>query len=248
MSEVELLAIGAHPDDVEIFCGGTVAKMVARGHRVAILDLSRGELASNGTPELRAEEARAAAEVLGVLSRDNLGLPDGGIDARDPGQVAALVGALRAWRPRLVLAPVDVERHPDHAEAGRLVERAVFFAGVAGYATETTRHRVDEVLFYPMRVGVAPTFYVDVSGVIAVKRRAIACHASQVGGGPGRVPTMVADPRSMAALEARERVYGARIGAEYAEAFVAQGAIGIDDPVTFFTGRERPTLFAERRR
>jgi bacillithiol biosynthesis deacetylase BshB1 len=251
---VDLLAIGPHPDDVELFCGGTVG-VLARRYRVVILDLTRGERASNGTPELRAEEALAAAEVLGVARRDNLGLPDGGIHAHDAAQVAALVAYLRRWRPRVVMAPLGVERHPDHAEAGGLVERAVFFAGVAGAGG--ARHRVDEVMYYPMRVEAEASFAVDVSAVIDLKRRAVACHASQVGalgvgpesvGPAGRVATMVSDPRSAAALEARERMWGARIGVDFAEPFVVHRTLAVDDPVAFLAGRPRPVLFPERRR
>jgi N-acetylglucosamine malate deacetylase 1 len=247
-----LLAIGPHPDDVELFCGGTVALAVAQGHRVALLDLTYGELASRGTPEERSAEAAAAAGLLGVAERLCLGLPDGGLGdpdrpSADEGALAALVDALRGLRPAVVLAPWREDRHPDHAAAHALVRRAVFFAGLHRYreATGLERHRVDRVCYYPMRVEARPSFLVDISAVAATKRRAIEAHASQVGQRPGSPATLLGAPDALAALDARDRYWGAQLGVERAEAFVTGAVVPVDDVVAHFRGRPEPHLTPE---
>ena len=118
-----LLAIGAHPDDVEICCGGWLLLARERGQSAVIVDMTRGELATNGTVEQRAQEAQAAAERLGLSCRENLALPDGGLRADDEDQLAAVVGALRRHRPQLLLAPCLEARHPDHTATGQLYSR-----------------------------------------------------------------------------------------------------------------------------
>ncbi len=236
---LDVLAIGPHPDDVELFCGGTVAGLVRRGYRVGILDLTAGERASNGTPKIRAAEARAAADVLGVDFRECLGLPDLGLKAD---QAPELALALRRLAPRLVLAPVAVDRHPDHAAAAQLVERAVFMANVAGFEPPG-RHRVDEVLWYPTRVLVEPSFAVDISADVDAKRRAMQCHVSQL---KGARPTLVGAEDALQRIEERDRFYGAQLGVAAAEPFVVHSRLGIDDPVAFFRSRS-PAFFPERR-
>ena len=119
MSPADLLAFGAHPDDVELSCGGWLALAASRGQRVVIVDLTRGELATNGSPTIRAAEAEAAAEVLGVAVRENLELPDGELRADDPDQIAAVVEAMRHHRPTLALGPWVEARHPDQGASMR---------------------------------------------------------------------------------------------------------------------------------
>lgn len=258
LSPVDVLAIGPHPDDIELFCGGTVARLVALGYRVGLVDLTRGELATNGTPEERAVEAARAAELLGVAWRTNLGLPDGFIDPspRAPGGPGAdhaipLVRALREARPELVLSPHEVARHPDHAAAGALVRRAVFLAGIGGLAHEPPQPRwlVREVLRYPMRVVAPPSFCVDISAAVATKRAAVACYQSQLGRDRGEAATLVNDPRSVEVIAVRDRYCGAHIGVDAAEPFLIDRTLGVADPVAFLRGQpgDRPLLYPERR-
>lgn len=238
MTDLDLLAVGPHPDDVELFCGGTVATSAARGHRVGILDLTRGERASNGTVETRAREAAAAAAVLGVAVRENLGLPDAGLDpyagvdgALEGSQLLALVAAIRRLRPRILLLPHTRARHPDHAAAGTLGERAVFTAGLRSVETDAAPFRPRRTLHYACRHGFSPRLIVDTTDAIETKRAALACYASQVAPAPGAVDTMVAAPLSSAALEARDRYYGAMIGVAFGEAFTQAGPVGVHDLV-----------------
>lgn len=260
---LDLLAFAPHPDDVELFCGGTVAAMARRGYRVGVIDLTRGERASRGDVAIRAAEAAAAAEVLGLTLRANLGLPDTGLRADDEAQIRAVVRALRRHRPELVLAPWRHDRHPDHTACHGLVERALLFAGLARYdlgpddavatdgAPALPPHRPRQVLYYPMRELAEPTLVVDISDDVVTKCAAIACHASQVGveAGPAGVgtagrdhaPTLLASSLSMAALDARDRMAGALIGTAYGEPFVSPTTIGLRDPIAF----GRANAFAE---
>jgi bacillithiol biosynthesis deacetylase BshB1 len=228
---VHALAIGAHPDDVELFCGGIVARLVQLGHTVGVADLTRGERASHGTPEERARETAAASEVLGLTFRDNIGLPDTEL-APVTAQVTAVVALLRARRPELVLAPWPDDRHPDHVAAGQLVKRAVFFAGVRKFAPEAGERFVPrQVLFYAMRARMTPSFVVDTSPAAAIKMRAIACYASQVQRPAGGDATLISAPGAIAAIETRDRYYGSMIGTSHGEPVRTAMTPGLVDPL-----------------
>jgi bacillithiol biosynthesis deacetylase BshB1 len=238
-----VLAIGAHPDDVELSCGGWLALAHQRGQRVVILDLTRGELSTNGTPEERAREARAAAEVLGVAERRNAGLPDGGLWAGAPEQVDAVVAQIRDLTPALVLGPWTEDRHPDHGQAAALVHRAIFLAGLAKHRPDLgPPHRVDRLLQYPQRQEVRPDFVVDISAVVDDKRRAIDAHATQFAG----ASTLLNSRLGREAWDVRDRYWGATIGASHGEPYVLGGPVPVDDPVALFAGRARPTLASAR--
>lgn len=246
---VSVLVVGPHPDDIELFCGGTVARLVASGATVTLVDLTRGERASRGTPELRAEEAARAAEVLGVADRINLGLPDGEVPADGGGlgegsALRRLVSVLRARRPELVLSPPARARHPDHEAAHALARRAVFSAGLARLEGEHPPHRASLAASYLMRIGVLPSFVVDVGDVYEIKKRAVAAYASQVQ--PRADGTLVGAPGALEALEARDRHHGSLIGATHGEGFVTEATIGTLDPVALLrTPSGGPRLFWE---
>lgn len=224
---LEILAIGAHPDDVEISCGGTVALAAAQGFSVGILDLTR-ELSTNGTPEERAEEAAEAARVLGVPARRNAGLADGGIDARDPHQVRCVAGMLRTLRPRVLLSHFPRDRHPDHVEASRLVDRASYLAGLRRFSAEGNPFRPEVRYFFASRVGFEPSFVVDITPQWDAKRRSILAHRSQVlRQGQEPRPTPLNDPDFMDRIEARARHFGSQIGVRYGEPFRSTEPIGV---------------------
>jgi bacillithiol biosynthesis deacetylase BshB1 len=244
--DVDVLAFGPHPDDVELFCGGTLIRLADLGHSVGVVDLTRGERASHGTPEERARETEAASAVMGLAWRENLGLPDTGLDPASPAQLAACVEVLRRRRPELVLVPWIEERHPDHAAAAALVTKAVFYAGVR--KVETTppsgRHVPRQVLHYAMRHRMPPTFVVDTTAAAARKARAVACYASQVGRRPGEDATLVSAPLALAAIEARDRHTGSLIGVEHGEALRAPNVPGLVDPVRHFRDNPFPEAHA----
>lgn len=228
--EIDLLAIGAHPDDVEIACGGSVRTVTRGGGAAAIVDLTRGEAATRGTTEERLREAAAAAVVLGVAARDNLGLPDGALQDDDASR-RRLAAAIRRHRPRILVAPYPEDDHPDHAAAGRLAVAANFLAGVGGYDVDGKRHRADVVLFYMMHRRFEPTLVVDVSAVYEERSAALACYRSQLHGveiAPG-LETNVGAPDFAVRVRARHRFFGEAIGVEFGEPFAAVAPPGLSD-------------------
>lgn len=238
---LDLLAVGPHPDDVELFCGGTLIRAGEQGHRTGVLDLTCGERATHGTPEVRAREAAAAAEVMGLRLRENLGLPDAGLDPGATEQVEAVVAALRRLRPEIVLIPWVEDRHPDHEAAAALLLKAIFLAGLARYADGAGgagRFVPRQVLHYAMRQRMIPSFVVDTSAAAERKAAAIACHASQVAPPAGGAPTLIGSAGALAAIEARDRYYGTLIGARLGEPLRAVATPGLVDLVRHF--RDNP--------
>ena len=237
---IDVLAFGPHPDDVELFCGGTMLRLAELGHATAVVDLTRGERASHGTPEERARETEEASAVLGLRWRENLGLPDTGIDAGSEEQLVAVVECLRRRRPELLLVPWIEERHPDHAAAGALVARAAFYAGVRNWAPGTERFAPRQLLYYPMRHRMPPTFIVDTSSVAERKAQAVACYRSQL----GQDGTLIGSRLAWPAIEARDRYHGSLIGVAFGEALRAPNVPGLVDPVRHFRDNPFPEAHA----
>jgi bacillithiol biosynthesis deacetylase BshB1 len=246
--ELDMLVFAPHPDDAELSCGGLIAKSVTQGHRVGIVDFTLGELSSQGEVEERVVEARNAAEVLGVAIRCNLEIPDGFSVAsssypnpdsnksdapHEP--IAKIVQCIRKWRPRVVVLPFDQARHPDHSACGHLATQAVFFAGVKKYQPNMgLAHSVGQTILYQMRFSFTPSFVCDISEVHALKRKSIDAHESQVRR-QGGSNTLISSPLALAAVDARDRFYGAMIGVEYAEPFLIRNALSVPDPIAHFT-------------
>jgi bacillithiol biosynthesis deacetylase BshB1 len=221
MGGMDLVVFGPHPDDIEIGMGGTVAMYAARGWRVGLCDLTRGELGSNGTPADRLAEGEAACGVLGAAWRLNLGLPDGGLSADDADQVAAVVALIREHRPRTVAIPYWDDRHPDHVAASRLLRQAIFRAGLRRVATDLAPWRPDWTCHYFINDGATPSFVVDVSAVYELKRRALACHVTQFTPADGH-QTRLTSPTFQQLYESRDAQFGALVGVPWAEGFVVR--------------------------
>lgn len=233
---VDVLAIGAHPDDVELGVGGIVHKLVRDGYELAILDLTRGEMGSRGTPEEREQEAREAAHILGVPSRGNAELPDGQL-ASTHEQRLKVIPFIRALRPRVLLVPMGNDRHPDHGAAHRLSVDANYLAGLAKIETGQEPHRAPRVYFYPAYAGGgSPALVVDVSESYEAKMEAIRAYKSQFHNPDyeGR-QTYISRPEFWGAIEAKAAYWGARIDARYGEPLFTEGPVG----VTALPGLER---------
>ena len=228
---IDVLIFGPHPDDIEIGLGGAVAKHVDLGYSVGLCDLTRGELGSNGTVEERAEEARAAADVLGATWRENLGWADGQIGL-DPSQERSAVELIRRARPALVAIPYWHDRHPDHEAASRVLTAATFRSGLRRYAAEGAAWKPDWVCHYFINTDATPSFVVDVSDAYPRKRQALECHRSQFRpSADDAVPTRLTGPGYLQMIEARDAHLGALVGVAHAEGVIVR------EPV------ERPTLF-----
>jgi bacillithiol biosynthesis deacetylase BshB1 len=227
---MRLLACGAHADDVELACGGALALAAERGHEVYILDLSAGEMASNGDPQTRAREAEAAARRLGVKERSNARLPDGRLSAADEEQRRIVVEMIRRVRPDVLLIPPAENRHPDHVQAHRLLSEAAFLAGLARYPAggEATRPRA--VYHYMERFPFSPSFILNTAAVAERKREALSCYASQFQRAPSAAATLINSPAFLDQIMARDRYYGGLAGCECGEPFLAPSPLRLDDP------------------
>lgn len=234
MPDLALLAIAPHRDDAELTCGGTLIRAVDAGHAVGIIDLTQGEMGTRGSAALRLAESEAAARVMGLAVRENLGLPDAGI-RNDDDTRARLVQRIRHLRPRVVIAPAARGRHPDHRRAAELVRDACFLAGLAKYAPG------DAPAFRPFKLlhaiayredALKPTFIVDVSEQFARKLEAIRCYASQFDGAiqAGEVYPNGESLYDMVTHHAAH--YGSRIRVRHGEPFHTDETMVVDDVTT----------------
>lgn len=219
---------GPHPDDVELTSAGLAAMLASHGHRVVVVDLTRGEAASRGNVETRHHEAQVAAGILGV-ERENLGLPDLGILRSDHVQQRAVAGVLRRHRPRLVVAPDGDDAHPDHVEAAHLISRACYLSGLARFDAPGERFRPERLLYALYRTQRAPHLVVDVSTVWEQRMQALKAHQSQIDPAAEGPQTYLTAPGFLAEVEARARAWGASIGATHGEAYRMRGPVPVTD-------------------
>jgi bacillithiol biosynthesis deacetylase BshB1 len=229
---LDLLAIAPHPDDVELTSGGTMLKMARAGYRTGILDLTRGETGTRGTPETRLKEAARAAEILGVKIRRNLGLPDAHLENSDAHKIA-VAEVIREFEPHTVIIPYWEGRHPDHYIAGHMCYEACFVAGLKNYALGGLPFRPFKVVYAATYAEVRPTFAVDITAEYDQRRKAILAYASQFR--PPKNDRKSRVPLPLDELEDRmnsiARHYGRMIGVKYAEGFVVKEVIQVDDLV-----------------
>jgi len=227
---VQVLAIAAHRDDVELTCGGTLARAAALGQATGIIDLTKGEMGTRGTAELREREATRAAEILGVRERVNLGFPDAGIFNTNETR-AALVREIRRLQPAVVLAPALSGRHPDHRITAELVRDACFLAGLAKYAPGSAAHRPKKVLhcLSYREDHVKPTFVVDVSDVFDKKMAAIQAYESQFAGAVQAGEVFPTTESLFDVIRHHAAHYGSLIRARYGEPFLTFETMRVDD-------------------
>ena len=230
MTRVDIVAIAAHRDDIELTCGGTLIKAAAQGHRTAVVDLTQGELGTRGTAELRAAEASRAAEVLGVSARVNLGLPDAGV-VNTPATRAELAVVIRKFMPRVVIAPAPRGRHPDHRVAAELVRDACFIAGLAKIEPEVPAHRPRKVVHcVSFREDFdKPTFVVDVSAEFERKLEAVRCYASQFQGVVQAGEVYPNGESLFDIIRHQAAHYGSLIRVRYGEPFYTPETMRVDD-------------------
>ena len=238
ISPVEILAFGAHPDDAELGCGGTLAALARRGYRFGICDLTRGEAGTRGTPETRAAEARRAAEILGATFRVALDLGDGNLRT-DRAAELDVVRVIRHARPRIVFVSWETDRHPDHSRASRLVTEASWYAGLRALESEAPPHRPQQVLYYPSSFVAAPSFLVDVTAVYETKLEAIRAYQSQFHDPASPTPeTYVSTKGFLDGFGSRAQAFGRIANVPYAEGFLTRLPPRLDDPVLAFEGYE----------
>lgn len=235
---VDILAIAAHPDDVELSCAGTLVRWKARGGTFGIVDLTRGEMGTRGDAETRERESRRAAEILGAEFRETLDFRDGGIVLSRENELA-LIEVIRRHKPRIVLTSFPEDRHPDHRRAGELVRDASFYAGLRKIETKHPAHRPQQTIYFSTAYVHEPTFVVDVTAAMETRRAAIRAFSSQFHDPTSAEPQTILSQQSfLDAIDARARHFGFMIGVDFAEGFVSMRPPRIDDPVAAFEGYE----------
>ena len=238
MTEADLLFFGAHPDDIELAAGGMVARAVRDGLKVAMIDLTRGEMGTRGTPATRQREARASAKILGALFREQLDFGDGNFHYGREEELE-VIKLLRRVRPQVVFAPYPDDRHPDHTRAGRLITEASFYAGLRALDTGSAAHRPQTVIYYLQNYMLTPTFVADVTATWKTKMKAIYAFKSQWHDPKSKEPrTFISDPAFLEMIEGRGRHFGIMIGATFGEAFVTKQPPRVDDVIAAYGGRE----------
>jgi bacillithiol biosynthesis deacetylase BshB1 len=233
MTRVDILAIGAHPDDIELICGGTLIRSQALGRTTGILDLAAGELASRGTPELRAKEAGKAAKVMGVSVRENAGLPDGGIQ-NTPENRTKLALVIRRLQPAVVITHSLHGRHPDHPVVAQLVRDACFVSGLKKIEPKLAPHRPRKVLHALSfrEDNQKPTFVVDISEAFERKLEAIGCYESQFGEAVQAGEVYPNGEPLPDLIRHHAAHYGSLIRCRYGEPFYTTETMRVDDVAT----------------
>jgi len=227
---VDILAIAAHRDDVELTCAGTLIKAAKQGRKTAVIDLTAGEMGTKGDAKSRAAEAENAAKVMRLTARENLGLPDAAI-VNDPPTRAILARAIRKFKPKIVIAPARQGRHPDHRVTSELVRDACFIAGLAKVAPDVPKHRPHKVLHcVSFRQDFEkPTFVVDISDEFEQKLEAIRCFESQFGGATQAGEVYPTGEMLYDAVRHYSAYYGAMIRTRHGEPFFTTETMRVDD-------------------
>ncbi|MGF7185106.1 bacillithiol biosynthesis deacetylase BshB1 [Desulfitispora alkaliphila] len=229
MEQVDILAIGAHPDDVEIGMGGTIAKHVELGYKVGLLDLTRGEMGTNGSIEIRSSEGKKAMEILGCVFRLNLELPDGGVVCTKE-NVLKLVRVLRFTKPTLVFAPYWEDKHPDHVACSKLLDEAVFISSLKKFLPDVPPHKPKTACYYLINPMVQPSFVVDVTEYYDTKVKAVLAHDSQFFTKGQSVSTELNfNDGYPEKLNIRDRYFGLQIHNTYGEGFITKETVPVND-------------------
>lgn len=229
---LDILAFAPHPDDVELGCAGSLILAADKGWRVAVADLTEGEMSSRGNPELRQQEKEAASAILGLTARYSVHLPDGGIGT-DPDHRLPIIDLIRQTRPRIVLTPYWEDRHPDHMHSSHLVREAAFFSGV-GKIGEGEPYRPPHLLFYMLHKPFEASFIMDVSSVWERRMASVQAYGSQFHTNRQQanrqgVETTLSRPEFLRALEARAIWFGWMIQAAYGEPFLSATPLSATD-------------------
>lgn len=237
VDNLDFLFFGAHPDDVEIGAGGTVAVHAAAGYRCGIVDLTRGEMSSNGTPQQRAREGEKAASILGAIFRESLGLPDAKLEVTNESMIK-VVEVIRKYRPQVIVAPNFPDRHPDHEEAGKLIRQACYKSGLKKIQAQGEPYRPQAIYYYFLGKTPEPDILVDISDVYDIKWKSIAAHESQFDlPGEGQVATSLNTPLFVQYVRSRDQFHGSLAGTSYAEGLMVENKIVVKNLFSLEGGR-----------
>jgi bacillithiol biosynthesis deacetylase BshB1 len=228
---LDVLAIAAHPDDVEQTCGGTLMRMADQGYRTGVLDLTAGDMGTRGTPERRIEESEQAGRVMNLAWRGNLHFPDARLENTISARMTLAV-KIRELKPRVVILPYWQGRHPDHYRTAEIGYEACFLAGLKKLDEYSEPHRPQKVLYASLYADVKPSFIVDISGQFERRMEALLSYVSQYGESTEGGALFPSEQEIRERLGAVARFYGNQIGVKYGEPFVVKEAIQVDDIVS----------------
>jgi len=229
---VDVLAIAAHPDDVEQTCGGTLLRMAEAGYSTGIIDLTAGDMGTRGSPEIRVEESEVAARILGVTHRENLHFPDARLENSMAGRMT-VAHRIRELRPKTVILPYWTGRHPDHYRAAEIGYEACFLAGLKKIDQYTEPHRPHKIIYSSLYANVTPSFVVDISRWFDKRMESLFAYRSQYGPVEEGQTLFPDEAEIRERLAAIARFYGNLIGVKYGEPFAVKETMRIDDVVAF---------------
>lgn len=232
--KLDILAFGVHPDDVELGCAGTIMAAIDQGKKVGIVDLTRGELGTRGTPATRTQEAAAAANIMGVSIRENLDMADG-FFANDEAHQRKIISIIRKYKPDIILANAPEDRHPDHGRSAKLVSDAAFLSGLRkvesmldGVAQEAWRPAY--TFHYIQDRFIQPSFVIDITKYMDRKIEAVLAYSTQFNSPDNSEPqTYISSPQFLETVKARALMLGKRIGVGYAEGYITEKIIGFSN-------------------
>lgn len=232
--KLDILAFGVHPDDVELGCAGTIMAAIDQGKKVGIVDLTRGELGTRGTPATRNQEAAAAAKIMGVDSRENLEMADG-FFVNDEAHQRKIIALIRKYQPDIILANAPEDRHPDHGRSAKLVSDAAFLSGLR--KIETTYDGVTQNAWRPAYTFhymqdrfIQPSFVIDITPYMERKMEAVLAYSTQFASADTSEPqTYISSPQFLETVKARALMLGKRIGVGYAEGYITEKIIGFSN-------------------
>lgn len=232
---LDCLAFGPHPDDIELFCSGVLIKIKKQGFKTGIADLTRGELSTNGSQKQRREETENASRILGIDMRTNLEIEDGNISNSKENRLK-IISVIRKWRPKIVLIPYFEDRHPDHENASKLLEQAIFYAGLKKIESEFDEFRPAGIVYYMMHTSFMPSFVVDISDEFDKKLESVKAYQSQFFlKQTGDSNTYINTPDFLTGVIHRAGYFGSQINVKFGEPFFLKKTLKIDNIVQIFS-------------
>lgn len=233
--DLDALAFGAHPDDVELLCAGTLIRLARKGYRIGVITLTEAELGSQGSPKVRKSEFDQASQIMGLSFHKVLDIPDGAVSSSSENRLKVLK-EIRTLRPKIIFAPYWEARHPDHAHCSLLVREAAYLSGLAKIETGQQTFRTSRVLYYMELYEFNPSFIFDISETFDDKMRAIQAYKSQFFNPDSQAEkNLINQPEFLQSIVIRAKYFGNKIGARYGEPFYVREPMKLDDPVKHFT-------------
>ena len=233
--KLHILAFSAHPDDVELSCGGTIVKMVKSGYKVGIVDLTEAELSTRGNVKLRKQETEKSTHILNLDIRENLKIPDGQIENNNTNRLK-VISCIRKYKPEIILAPFFEDRHPDHVHASNLISESNFYSGLSKIETGIEHYRAKNVIYYYQHLVDNPSFVVDITDEFDKKMEAVKAFESQFyDPGSNEPETFISQKQFIISLKTRAQYFGYQIGVEYGEPFFVKSRIKINNLYKIFS-------------